>query len=260
MDHRKKYPGEERRLRDLGDILRVASAPRVGNGARVNGQPVKLNEALVLDLLRRREAGTENDGLRSRSYDPTRAGGGGGVKPVLNEETGEWEYPVSSAQPGSTLVESAALRGLPGADDDRKDDWRRHEQPDPVGQLIEECLAEFDTMARASRRFEVKLMRILNAGDGRRGRQSSLGQCQACGRDVPGTSVDRLRSGYCDRVAGPPVGPAWSGCYRMWIDQGRPDRVRFEQWVQGEINGDGPGYGVHELDALVANGTLPSAS
>lgn len=249
-DHRKKYPGEDRWLRDLEDVKRVTSVPRVGMTASIDGKPVKFGEAMVLDLLRRREAGTENDSLRSRRYD---AGGAGG-----NSEL--------------TQTETAALRGLPGDDetDDAKDDWRYHEQPDPVGKLIEEALAEFDAMARASRKFEVKLMRILNAADGRRGRQSSLGQCQACGRDVPGSSVDRLRSGYCDRVAGPPVGPAWSGCYRKWCDQGRPDRVAFETWVASQLEIDGEihenlratraGYAVDEITALQANGTLPAAS
>jgi hypothetical protein len=43
------------------------------------------------------------------------------------------------------------------------------------------------------------------------GRQSSLqGVCQCCDRDVAGTSVDRLRSGYCPE------------CYAAWGRAGRP--------------------------------------
>ena len=237
MDHRKKFAGQDRWLRDLGDIQRVTDHPRVGRDTRIDGAAVRFDQKMLLDLLRRREAGTEIDGLRSRRYD----GGGSGGNSEL------------------TQTEAAALRGLPGddEDDDRKDDWRFHVQPDPVGELIEEALAELDIAARALRKFEDKLGRILNAGDGRRGRQSSLGQCQACGRDVPGTTIDRLRSGYCDRVAGPPVGPAWSGCYRRWRDQGSPDRLRFEMWVQAQVEALGSGYQVDEIDGLQAAGVLP---
>lgn len=252
MDHRKKFMGEDRWLRDLGDIQRVTDHPLVGKDTRIDGSLVRFDQKMLLDLLRRREAGTENDSLRSRRYD---GGGGGGNS-------------------SDTQTEAAALRGLPedaesaelAGHEVRPDDWRYSDQPDPVGMLIEEALAEFDVMARAARKFEVKLMRILNAGDGRRGRQSSLGQCQACGRDVPGTTIDRLRSGYCDRVAGPPVGPPWSGCYRKWVDQGRPDRPRFEVWVKAQVteladsSDDGPGYRVAEIHTLQASGVLPQGS
>lgn len=43
------------------------------------------------------------------------------------------------------------------------------------------------------------------------------GTCLACLREVKGTSVDRIRSGYC---------PA---CYRAWLRDGKPDRLRFER-------------------------------
>jgi hypothetical protein len=59
---------------------------------------------------------------------------------------------------------------------------------------------------------------VLKAADSMRGRQSSLqGVCAACGRDVAGTDIDRLRAGFC------------SACYQAWLRAGRPDRPRFEK-------------------------------
>lgn len=43
------------------------------------------------------------------------------------------------------------------------------------------------------------------------------GVCLACYRDVTGTPIDRLRSGYCPT------------CYRAWLRAGKPDRFRFER-------------------------------
>lgn len=43
------------------------------------------------------------------------------------------------------------------------------------------------------------------------------GTCLACLREVQGTAVDRIRSGYC------------FACYRAWLREGKPDRLRFER-------------------------------
>lgn len=244
-----KYLGQERWLRDVEDILRVSSKPRVGEQTKIAGKEVRFNQTMMLDLLRRRESGTESDGLRSRSYD----GAGGGGSSEL------------------TQTEAAALRGLPGdkPGDDGPDNWSNHEVPDPIGRRIERALEHLDTAARSLRNFEEELGRILNAGAraGERPSQIGAGPCHACGRDVPGTAADRLRSSYCDRAAD----LLWSGCYRIWLERGRPDRMAFERWVQGEIivrrealaaessTAGGQGfYAVSEIDALIASGSLPS--
>lgn len=48
-----------------------------------------------------------------------------------------------------------------------------------------------------------------------RSETGGAGTCQACERDVTGSAVDRLKSGYC---------PA---CYIAWGRAGRPDRAQF---------------------------------
>jgi hypothetical protein len=62
---------------------------------------------------------------------------------------------------------------------------------------------------------------IQHITDGRRGRETSLGTCQACLRsDVPNVGEDRIRAGYCN------------SCYRSWLRSdgglGRMDRFSFE--------------------------------
>lgn len=50
----------------------------------------------------------------------------------------------------------------------------------------------------------------------KRGRESALTDCGACGRPVAGTEKDRIRHGYC------------SACNIAWERAGRPDRPAFE--------------------------------
>lgn len=108
----------------------------------------------------------------------------------------------------------------------------RKPQPDPqqqAGEKLYEALGEAHKQARTIRRA-LSLVRYIS--DSRRGRESVIDHCRACGRDVSGAAGDRLRSGYCDRVAG----VVWSGCVRFWYDQGRPDRPTFERWVRSEVD------------------------
>lgn len=48
-------------------------------------------------------------------------------------------------------------------------------------------------------------------------RRPGSGTCAACGRDVPGTESDRLRSGWC------------KACEMAWVRAERPDRAAFER-------------------------------
>lgn len=58
----------------------------------------------------------------------------------------------------------------------------------------------------------------------RKNRHPGSGRCNACGRDVPGTANDRLRSGWC------------SGCKRAYERAGFPDRAAFERTRYAEKN------------------------
>lgn len=168
------------------DILRVATAPRVGKieGSKdtpitIGGKPVKFDFVLLHDLLRRRESGTENDGLRSRSYD----GGGSGGNSEL------------------TQTERAALAGLPDRSRDDagnplRDDWSKHVQKDPVGRQLEECLDQLAKMAIAARAFERKVEIILNAGSRAKEVEDKSSHCAACGNRITGVGNDKRRSGY----------------------------------------------------------------
>lgn len=268
----------QRWTNDLDDIRRVTTSPRVGEATTIKGKPVHFDKFMLTELLRRREVSTESDGLRSRDYDPTRDTSSGADVATFNEETGVWEI-LTVTPSENTQTESAALRGLSDKDPAvwvvnehgqkvRVENWRGHDIPDPVMALTDKALEQIDIMARASRTLEKTLAKILNAGELADKDRKSQGVCGACSRPVPhiGLSVDtdRLVSGYCDRVGG----PAWSGCYRKWLDQGRPDRPSFERWVQNEILAmqeaeheatlkAGPGYSVDEIEAMQAGGTLP---
>ena len=124
----------------------------------------------------------------------------------------------------STSVEAHALRGLT---EDGDDNWNRHIQPDPIGEYIAEIFQRLDEVFDNVRILDKRRQVVVFSADGLKGRQPAIDYCQACKRVVPGSAVDRLRSGYCDRVAD----VDWSGCYRMWLEQGRPDRLAFERWI-----------------------------
>lgn len=198
----------------------------------------KISIDLLAALQRRREATAQADGHKSGHQ-----GSGGGEL---------------------TSTESAALRGLPDGDDHGRgdpDDWSKHIRPDFISLQVEKVLEQFDIATKALREMDRQLKPILNAADVKQGRRSSIGQCNACGRDVPGTEQDRLKSGYCTSVSSPLV--VWSGCYERWIRAERPDRLRFESEIRQQVSArkaeiERTGYGVDEIDHLVANGTLPA--
>lgn len=203
----KKYAGQDRWEKDVLDVRRIAEKPRVGQDTRISGSAVRFDLVMIVDILRRREYGTENDALKSRNYDPTRVNKGGMVKPTLNALTGEWEYPVVQAQGNDTIVEGAALRGLSATLEAkwvtnefgqlvRAEDWRRHLQPDPVGKTIEELLEQLAIAAKAMREFEKKLGIILNAKDAAKEASRRDGHCAACKKAVSGDGEDRLKAGY----------------------------------------------------------------
>ena len=76
---------------------------------------------------------------------------------------------------------------------------------------------ELLAMRTSAIRVERAVTLVKHITDGRRGREVTLGTCNACGRsDVANTGSDRIKSGYC---------PA---CYTEWRRQAQPDRLAFE--------------------------------
>lgn len=164
----------------------------------------------IAEILRRGERSNVPDGMKLVSLEP----GGGSSR--------------------DSSVESSALRGLPGDrpdDKDTADDWSRHVPPDPIGEHIRDILQRLDEVFDLARILDKRRQVVIHQADSRKGRQTLVGHCQACHRVVPGSDKDRLRSGYCNYVAELP----WSGCYRMWISQEKPDRLRFERWVASQM-------------------------
>ena len=179
----------------------------------------KFDVDTLVEIMRRGERAAIPDGHKARGGDGGRVGSS-----------------------DTTSVESAALRGLSQDDQAqwvendagqlvRAENWTRHIQADPIGDAIEDIFQRLDEVIDIAKILDKKRQVVIHSADGRRGRESTLTQCQACGRDVPGTEVDRLRSGYCESVAG----LLWSGCYRKWVGQERPDRLAFERWVGDEL-------------------------
>lgn len=87
---------------------------------------------------------------------------------------------------------------------------------DPVGEVVRELL---DILARMDRDASAVIRRLgylRYVGESARGRvDSTAGDCLCCERNVAGTEVDRLRSGFCD------------ACRKAWERGGRQDRHRF---------------------------------
>lgn len=86
---------------------------------------------------------------------------------------------------------------------------------DPLLHAAQEALASIHEMAGHAAIIAKRTAVVVHAGDSVKDR-SSIGQCQACQREVPGTPADRLRAGYD------------AACYSAWIREGRPDRRQFE--------------------------------
>lgn len=75
---------------------------------------------------------------------------------------------------------------------------------------------ELGAMAKSADRISKAWSVVQYVGDGRRGRETTLGACNACLRAVANSANDRIVNGYC---------PA---CRMAWVRAGRPDRVAFE--------------------------------
>jgi hypothetical protein len=236
----KKYPGQDRWLEDMQRVRDMVNQP-CGPKTMFDGKPVGFDRKMVVELLRRREASTEADSLRSRSYD----GGGGG---------GSSDF---------TQTEAASLAGLPGDEgkpnENDPDDWRLHVQPDPIGKLVEECLAELDILSQHSRRFMVKLSVILNAGAAVKERRNEVPVCKVCDKPIDEPGAVHHRGRYCGK------------CNKAWERTGRPHGIEEDRWAEERraeferehklFNQLQPesGYRVDELDGLVAAGVLPPA-
>lgn len=234
----KKFAGQDRWTYEIKEIVRITDKPSVGKDTMIGGKEVRFDVRMLLDLLRRREYGTENDSLRSRSYD---TGGGGSSD--------------------DTQTEAAALRGLPPGNEHGEgdpDDWSRHVQADPIGRVIEEALSALSEMGRYARVFEGKLGIVLNADAAVKAAANRGSKCSVCARPVDGTERDILHRGrYC------------GACNKAWERAGRPHEIAEMHWAEGrreelgavgKIWGqDSPAtfYGVDEIDALQATGALP---
>ena len=89
---------------------------------------------------------------------------------------------------------------------------------DPVGNAVKEIDRALFEMRRASEVLTQQMSYVLNPRE--RHRAMTTPQCAACGRDVAGTSNDRIRSGY------------GYGCYRDWLKEGKPNRTAFEARIR----------------------------
>ena len=92
--------------------------------------------------------------------------------------------------------------------------------PDPIYDGVKDIARMLADIAYLSVRIDEKVRFVTEVKE--RARQAAILHCEACGREVAGTSRDRLRSGYCQ------------ACYRDWLRSGRPYRPQFEQGKKSE--------------------------
>ena len=76
-----------------------------------------------------------------------------------------------------------------------------------IAQLLDEIHA-------LAQRIETKVSFVVDVAD--RKRESTIIYCEACEREIAGTTNDRVRSGYC------------SACFQAWNRAGKPYRTQFE--------------------------------
>ena len=94
---------------------------------------------------------------------------------------------------------------------------------DPQMRAFEIIRTETLSMRTSAVRIEKAWSVVTHIQDGRRGRETTLGTCNACLRsDVANSASDRIKSGYC---------PA---CYTEWRRRGQPDRLAFEVSRRGD--------------------------
>lgn len=119
-------------------------------------------------------------------------------------------------------------RDQPPEDEDDQDRGRRSLVSDPTARAAtqrDEWQALHDqwpAMLAAltqSASSAIRTLKLVHAIDDRDEphRKSGAGYCEACTDWVPGTSEDRIRSGYCD------------ACYTAWTRAARPPRGPFER-------------------------------
>ena len=85
---------------------------------------------------------------------------------------------------------------------------------DPVGSAVKEIDRAIFEIRRQTEVLNQQREYVLNPRE--RHKDNYIQHCEACEREVAGTSNDRIRSGYC------------ASCYNVWIREGRPSRVEFE--------------------------------
>jgi len=89
---------------------------------------------------------------------------------------------------------------------------------DPVGQAIKEIDSTIFQIRRMTEVLCQQRDYVLNPRE--RHKDNIIQHCEACGREVAGTSSDRLRSGYCLKD------------YKSWLGEGKPSRTQFESKIK----------------------------
>jgi hypothetical protein len=93
---------------------------------------------------------------------------------------------------------------------------------DPVWDSVRDIATMLDDMASLCQRIDQRVRFVTETGE--RAKESTIIHCNACEREVAGTSRDRIRSGYCQ------------ACYASWIRAGRPYRAVFEIKIREKNN------------------------
>lgn len=205
-----RLPDDER-LERIFDNLKKYARHRAPTDIDPRPTLDELEAQLVSLTDRARTPGPEIDGYGACHGSP---GVGGQATVLVTDEWGQQHaVPV-------TRVEATMFRLL---DDTTVTDVVRNVAEKAYVDLlqIEASYAHLRAKLDLARRLSSPLSRSEKAG---------AGQCQACERDVTGSAIDRLRSGYC------------GACYMAWLRQGRPDRAQFaksRRKVQRPDDGNG---------------------
>lgn len=181
MADRKYRRSIERRLKEVQEALTVLES---------------VDENWLYELQRRREQLATSDGYGSGSS----ADGGSRA----TDETSTTERAALNLLPGCHRPSYIKVKSMKKRVCTQCGFTEDQHVADPIGSSVEEIVDLLDTATKALRTIQRKYMVVVNAGDRRRGRQSLISQCGACGKDVTGYGEDRIKSGY---------GPC---CYSSW--------------------------------------------